>query len=81
MAVIVYNLNLKPIRGPSTGASLNPARTFGPAVVVSDINPAVWNTHWIYWVGPLVGGLLAGLGGALPYSPRPLEEPRPRSRV
>lgn len=42
--------------GPLTGAAMNPARTFGPAVA-----SAHWNNHLVYWIGPLLGGALAGL--------------------
>jgi MIP family channel proteins len=42
--------------GPFTGASMNPARTFGPALASHH-----WNNHYVYWVGPMIGGALAGL--------------------
>ncbi|KAI3454266.1 hypothetical protein Pfo_010929 [Paulownia fortunei] len=44
------------VGGPFDGASMNPARAFGPALVGWR-----WKNHWIYWLGPFVGAALAGL--------------------
>jgi MIP family channel proteins len=42
--------------GALTGASLNPARAFGPALASFH-----WNNHPVYWIGPLLGSALASL--------------------
>jgi MIP family channel proteins len=41
--------------GPLTGGAMNPARAFGPALF-----SGMWGSHAVYWIGPLLGGLLAG---------------------
>lgn len=39
-----------------TGSSMNPARSFGTAFVTDS-----WGHHWIYWAGPILGGVVAAL--------------------
>jgi aquaporin Z len=42
------------LEAPISGTSLNPARSFGPALV-----SWLWHDHWLYWVAPPLGALLA----------------------
>jgi aquaporin NIP len=44
--------------GPVTGASMNPARSFGPGLAAGE-----WHSFWIYLVGPIAGAI----AGALAY--------------
>jgi len=43
-----------PLEASISGISVNPARSFGPSVI-----SGVWKGWWIYWIGPLLGSLLA----------------------
>ena len=45
----------------SRGSSMNAARAFGPAVVMAGVSGdfAVWDDHYVFWVGPIVGVLIA----------------------
>ena len=41
---------------PLTGSSMNPARSLGPSIVAG-----CWDNHWVYWAGPVMGGVTAAL--------------------
>lgn len=45
--------------GPLTGGAMNPARAFGTGIVTQD--PIFFEQQWVYWVGPIVGAVVAGL--------------------
>ncbi|OAE26747.1 hypothetical protein AXG93_2471s1150 [Marchantia polymorpha subsp. ruderalis] len=53
LAVFVVHLATIPI----TGTGINPARSFGPAVLWG--NELAWDDQWIFWVGPFIGASLA----------------------
>jgi aquaporin NIP len=60
--------------GPISGASMNPARSFGPALL-----SGVWSHQWIYWISPIIGALL----GAIAYQMirLPLVQTEPSSAI
>ncbi len=52
---LVYTIGIL-VAAPFTGAALNPARAFGPALASTH-----WSNQGVYWVGPIAGGCVAGL--------------------
>ena len=52
--------------GPVTGASMNPARSFGPALAAGE-----WTDFWIYVVGPVLGAMLGAFAYQLVRGDRP----------
>ncbi len=61
--------------GPLTGGSMNPARTFGPALATGD-----FSYLWIYLVGPLVGAAAAAILYDRVYLPKTSPAPQPLTR-
>ncbi|XP_063318131.1 aquaporin-1-like [Pelmatolapia mariae] len=52
-----FSVTLGHLAGISyTGCGINPARSFGPAVIQK-----AFNDHWVYWAGPMSAGVVAAL--------------------
>ena len=54
--------------GPLTGAAMNPARVFGPALAAN-----FWLNHYVYWLGPFIGGAAGGFVYSLLLERKPAE--------
>ncbi|KAK7114312.1 aquaporin-4-like [Littorina saxatilis] len=59
-----------------TGGSMNPARSLGPVVPTG-----LWQEHWVYWVGPILGGVVAGLLYEYVFAQRHQQEAERRAKV
>lgn len=73
---------------PIDGCSINPTRSFGPAVVASirysddeKTLTAIWENHWIFWVAPLLGACLAVLTYRLIWYVKPVKEAETSEKV
>ncbi|XP_012992002.3 aquaporin-4 [Esox lucius] len=50
--------------GQYSGGSMNPARSLGPAIITG-----FWENHWVYWIGPVLGAVLAGMSHDFFFAP------------
>ena len=57
------------VAGPVSGASMNPARSLGPALAALN-----WEAHWIFWAGPFAGAAVAALFYRFIRQPEPVED-------
>ena len=62
---IGFTVTLAAIAGGTlTGASMNPARSFAPALF-----SGVWSQHWLYWLAPIIGASVAALAATYLWQP------------
>lgn len=47
-----------------SGACMNPARALGPAIITG-----FWENHWVFWIGPVLGAVLAGVSHEFFFAP------------
>jgi aquaporin Z len=68
LTLMITNLTAIPV----DGASINPARSFAPALLSAGWSNATWaiDQSWLFWVAPIVGGVLAALV-AMALKPKP----------
>ncbi|KAM3966805.1 aquaporin prip [Aphomia sociella] len=57
-----------------TGSAMNPARSFGSGLVANE-----WGDHWVYWAGPIAGGVAAALLYVHGFSAPAVDTPRYRA--
>ncbi len=60
--------------GPITGASMNPARSFGPA-----LTSGTWSNFWVYVIGPVIGAAIGVFAYGLVRGSKSLVSPSTQS--